>query len=184
MGWSDCGTDSKGRPIGYAHRAICDHPGCKKKIDRGLAYACGGMHGENEGDCEDYFCDEHLFSVEDPDERLHSARLCEACKNLWNEHLVEDLVERVKELEAEQPEAAHGHGCPAQQGNALPSPASKAYRLVEAALSLAVEELPHTCSKSEGFFTRFFRNPVREKAKEALTALPALKPQAQGGGTL
>lgn len=60
MGWSDCGTDSKGRPIGYAHRATCDHPGCNKQIDRGLAYACGGIHGEDPG-CEGYFCGDHLF---------------------------------------------------------------------------------------------------------------------------
>lgn len=32
-------------PIGYAWEATCDHPGCEKQIDRGLAYACGGMHG-------------------------------------------------------------------------------------------------------------------------------------------
>lgn len=99
MSWANCGTDSKGRSIGYAHEATCDHPGCDEKIDRGLAYTCGGMHGENEGDCEGYFCDKHLFSVEDPDERFHSARLCEACKHKWNEHLVEDLIEQVKELE-------------------------------------------------------------------------------------
>lgn len=104
MGWGDCGNDSQGRPIAYANQATCDHPGCEEKIDRGLAFACGGMHGENDGDCEGYFCDKHLFSVEDPDERLHSARLCETCKNHWNEYLVEDLIERIKELEAEKPQ--------------------------------------------------------------------------------
>lgn len=60
MGWANCGTDSLGRNIGYAHAGTCDHPGCKKKIDRGLAYACGGMHGEDEVSCEKYFCEEHL----------------------------------------------------------------------------------------------------------------------------
>lgn len=66
MGWANCGEDSRGRPIGYAHTAKCDHPGCKKEIDRGLSYACGGMHGFTEHGCEKYFCSEHLsFAVED-----------------------------------------------------------------------------------------------------------------------
>ena len=43
MGWGNCGTDSQGRPIGYIFEAICDHPGCKEKIDRDwvmFAVAC------------------------------------------------------------------------------------------------------------------------------------------------
>jgi hypothetical protein len=60
MGWSDCGTDSMGRPIGYAHVATCDHPGCDTVIDRGLSYACGGMHGDDVFSCEKYFCAQHL----------------------------------------------------------------------------------------------------------------------------
>lgn len=75
MGWGNCGTDSRGRPIGYCHAAHCDHPGCRARIDRGLAYACGGMHGTEclGGDdrvdwsaegvaCEGYFCAEHRRS--------------------------------------------------------------------------------------------------------------------------
>ena len=58
MGWSDCGDDSKGRPIGYGQEATCDHPECEAEIDRGLAYACGGMHGNDDG-CEGYFCGDH-----------------------------------------------------------------------------------------------------------------------------
>ncbi len=46
MGWANCGEDSQGRPIGYAHEGICDHPGCEARIDRGLEFACGGMHGD------------------------------------------------------------------------------------------------------------------------------------------
>ena len=37
MGWGDCGTDVNGRPIGYLYESTCDHPGCNKKIDRGLS---------------------------------------------------------------------------------------------------------------------------------------------------
>lgn len=59
MSWSSCGKDSKGRKIGYAHIATCDHPGCIAIIDRGLSYACGGMHGDDEVSCEGYFCAVH-----------------------------------------------------------------------------------------------------------------------------
>lgn len=64
MGWANCGEDSEGRPIGYAHPATCDHPGCDAKIDRGLSYACGGMHGTAEFDCEKYFCGKHMLIKE------------------------------------------------------------------------------------------------------------------------
>ena len=60
MGWGDCGTDSEGRCIGYLHKGMCDHPRCNAEIDRGLSYACGGMHGETEYGCEKYFCEKHL----------------------------------------------------------------------------------------------------------------------------
>lgn len=60
MDWANCGEDSKGRPIGYAHAATCDHDGCTARIDRGLAYACGGMHGEFDNACEGYFCEKHM----------------------------------------------------------------------------------------------------------------------------
>lgn len=79
MGWADCGTDSKGRPIGYGHRATCDHPGCKAKIDRGLAYACGGMHGEDPG-CEGYFCGDHLWFAENQGDTFQA---CAECVKLY-----------------------------------------------------------------------------------------------------
>lgn len=78
MGWANCGTDSHGRPIGYAHAATCDAPGCTESIDRGLAYACGGMHGDNdpEGSCEGYFCEAHrLFDL--PGDA--NAFVCQSC---------------------------------------------------------------------------------------------------------
>lgn len=92
MGWANCGTDSKGRSIGYAHLARCDHPGCRAKIDRGLAHACGGMHGEqaltrddmfNDYACEGYFCGDHLRGVclehEDGAEYPVDVFLCFSC---------------------------------------------------------------------------------------------------------
>jgi hypothetical protein len=59
MGWS-LGFDTDwNRDIGYGVPGFCDHPGCKKEIDRGLAYVCGaepygGVHG-----CGLFFCTEH-----------------------------------------------------------------------------------------------------------------------------
>lgn len=60
MGWAFCGTDRNGREIGYGISATCDHEGCEKEIDRGLAYACGDMHGEDMYWCHRYFCPDHL----------------------------------------------------------------------------------------------------------------------------
>ena len=77
MGWGHCGTDSSGREIGYCIEATCDHPECDAPIDRGLAYACGGMHGNGglHGDdfgCEKYFCPGHMSSGS-------MDQLCESC---------------------------------------------------------------------------------------------------------
>jgi hypothetical protein len=77
MGWGDCGVDSKGRPIGYAFEAVCDHPGCNELIDRGLSYACGDMHGEDIASCDGYFCSKHrAHFVEVGGQEL---AICEGC---------------------------------------------------------------------------------------------------------
>jgi hypothetical protein len=95
MGWGNCGTDSRGRGIGYYHAARCDQPGCRARIDRGLSYACGGMHGneclggDNRIDwsamvevCDQYFCEKHLrfacLEHEDGTD-LYSPMMCSAC---------------------------------------------------------------------------------------------------------
>ncbi len=59
MSWA-VGYDTRwDRDIGYGVPAICDHPRCHGKIDRGLAYVCGGEpYGGDEG-CGLYFCEEH-----------------------------------------------------------------------------------------------------------------------------
>jgi len=77
MGWANCGEDSKGRLIGYAHEAECDFFSCFKHIDRGLSYACGGMHGEDIYSCEKYFCDEHMHYVGTPEGE--TIMICERC---------------------------------------------------------------------------------------------------------
>ena len=101
MAWGNCGTDSKGRPIGYAQGATCDEPGCKAKIDRGLSYACGGMHGDDDpaGSCERYFCDEHLVYTSLPS----AARFCRSCADQ-----VADLED---EDEDDEPPGPNGCTC-------------------------------------------------------------------------
>ena len=91
MGWGDCGTDSRGRRIGYSFSATCDHPGCDAHIDRGLSYACGGMHGEEPVEihadgtfwtsCEGYFCPDHLktWFWETRDAEGEGTDVCPAC---------------------------------------------------------------------------------------------------------
>lgn len=77
MSWARCGYDSKGRPIGYAWKALCDAAHCQAQIDRGLSYACGGMHGETTYGCENYFCENHLNVYETPEGDCIS--LCDQC---------------------------------------------------------------------------------------------------------
>ena len=96
MGWANCGEDSKGRPIGYAHDATCDHPGCTAKIDRGLSYACGGMHGDCGGQaCEGYFCQEHLHLVDKQAmgfTELDQGQLCPACLESARKEIADMVV--------------------------------------------------------------------------------------------
>ncbi|MEX5634946.1 hypothetical protein [Parafrankia sp. FMc2] len=54
--------DLDGKPAGYNVAATCEHPhGCTATIDRGLAYACGDMHGADERSCDRYVCTAHLY---------------------------------------------------------------------------------------------------------------------------
>ncbi|CAM4074632.1 hypothetical protein [Shewanella denitrificans] len=77
MGWANCGEDSNGRPIGYAIEATCDHPGCHNQIDRGLSYACGDMHGNDEIGCAGYFCERHRATHIEHDGKHH--QICNRC---------------------------------------------------------------------------------------------------------
>lgn len=61
MGWSI--GESNGRDIGYGVPAYCDHPGCGEKIDRGIAYICGGEPDGGESGCGLFFCGEHLAGM-------------------------------------------------------------------------------------------------------------------------
>lgn len=55
MGWAV--GQRNGRWIGYGVPAWCDKPGCDEKIDRGMAYICGGDFGED--GCGRFFCLAH-----------------------------------------------------------------------------------------------------------------------------
>lgn len=86
MGWANCGEDRDGRSVGYAVVAPCDDPACEKEIDRGLAYACGGMHGESEYSCEGYFCSDHMsFIFIECIAGTTGESVCAACQVSWED---------------------------------------------------------------------------------------------------
>lgn len=75
MGWAVGYDDILRRDIGYGVPAVCEHPHCLKNIHRGLAYRCGGAHGDG---CHLYFCSDHLYLDE------ANEQVCERCKQ--NKH--------------------------------------------------------------------------------------------------
>lgn len=82
MGWSI--GEFEGRDIGYGVPAICDHPDCDTRIDRGLSYVCGSNpYGEPNG-CGLFFCEKHLSFAEDDD---IEGMLCERCCEYFDEGL-------------------------------------------------------------------------------------------------
>lgn len=61
MGWSIGWDERWQRDIGYGVPAHCDHPGCRKVINRGLSYVCGeDVYGGDRG-CGLFFCEKHLI---------------------------------------------------------------------------------------------------------------------------
>jgi len=60
MGWSLGWDENWKRDIGYGVPAICDHPGCGKKIDRGLSHVCKNQQPYGGDGCGLYFCSDHL----------------------------------------------------------------------------------------------------------------------------
>lgn len=72
MGWSIGYDDNWKRDIGWGVPAYCDHPGCETKIDRGLAYVCGGEPYGGDKGCGLFFCPDHMFGV-------GRSQLCERC---------------------------------------------------------------------------------------------------------
>lgn len=77
MSWA-IGYDSNWkRDIGYGVPSICDHPGCKEEIDRGLSYVCGGYPQGGDVGCGLYFCSAHRRHF------LHGQFVCKACRKGW-----------------------------------------------------------------------------------------------------
>ncbi len=77
MGWG-YGVLPDGREVGYSVSAVCEAPSCDTAIDRGLAYLCGTMHGQDdEAGCGHYFCSEHLL-YGGPN------RQCGQCSDAWD----------------------------------------------------------------------------------------------------
>ena len=96
---------------GYGVPAICEHPDCKKEIDRGVSFACGGEPFSEHG-CDRYFCEKHfdwVYFKEDGSRCRHRkdcecemAQLCERCEKgknpfpykpehpRWIKHLLTD----------------------------------------------------------------------------------------------
>ena len=79
MGWS-IGTGQNGRDIGYGVPALCDHPKCDVKIDRGISYLCGGLSWGEYG-CGLYFCDKHMPGYRKPRGSDDEVQQCTRCYN-------------------------------------------------------------------------------------------------------
>ena len=67
----------QGKDVGYLVPDVCNHESCMKRIDRGLAHACGGYPGESEYSCDGFFCSEHLFFPGEPLD--HHGAICKSC---------------------------------------------------------------------------------------------------------
>ena len=76
MSWAIGYDDKHKRDIGYGVPATCDHTGCGEKIDRGLAYVCGGEPYGGEHGCGLFFCSEHMYSLH---RKGSAVQLCERC---------------------------------------------------------------------------------------------------------
>lgn len=98
---------------GYGVPTYCEFPSCRKVIDRGISYACGGEPFSEHG-CDRYFCSKHLkhtyFNPEEEDGickheedcECESAEVCIRCAKgeasfpykqehpKWMRHLLKD----------------------------------------------------------------------------------------------
>lgn len=75
MGWAV--GEHEWRDVGYGVPAQCDHPRCRRKIDRGLAYVCGSIpYGGGHG-CGLFFCEGHRQFTHRGDD---SPSLCTHCR--------------------------------------------------------------------------------------------------------
>lgn len=96
MSWAVGFDEYWNRDIGYGVPSICDHPDCNVKIDRGLAFVCGGEPYGGENGCGLYFCPKHLTASSECHQH------CERCADgnspftpkpdtaVWVEHKLTD----------------------------------------------------------------------------------------------
>lgn len=60
MYWAIGYDENWNRDIGFSVPGVCDHPNCKKSINRGVEHVCGGEPYGGEAGCGLYFCSDHL----------------------------------------------------------------------------------------------------------------------------
>lgn len=77
MGWAIAFDTTWNRDIGYSVPSVCDYPDCNERIDRGLAYVCGGDAYGGEHGCGLFFCSKHL---EIAGKKRDYAQVCPACR--------------------------------------------------------------------------------------------------------
>ena len=66
----------EGRWSGYGVPAVCDHPDCTEKIDRGMGYLCGEEPSPEKG-CGLAFCSSHLWIGGGDDDPQMCDRCCD-----------------------------------------------------------------------------------------------------------
>ncbi len=78
MGWAIGYDDKWKRDVGYGVPAVCDHPFCSEKIDRGLANVCANQEPYGGEGCGLYFCGKHHGHSGDGEELFDC---CERCRD-------------------------------------------------------------------------------------------------------
>jgi len=102
MGYARYYSTGNRRWQGYAVAARCEHPGCRERIDRGLAYACGEPPDGGDHGCGGSFCEAHRVSV--GHEIVGGAgNLCRACYDA-----LPDEIRARLDAEDDAPAAAPG----------------------------------------------------------------------------
>lgn len=80
MYWSIGYDEHWKRDIGFGVDAICDHPGCKNEIDRGIEHVCGGEPYGGDSSCGLYFCKDHLQTNTIDNEEVPQCTQCSSGK--------------------------------------------------------------------------------------------------------
>ncbi len=76
--WSIGYDERWNRDIGFDVPATCDHPECKKTINRGVEHVCGGEPYGGDTGCGLYFCEQHI-QIKTLDVDKEQIPLCSQC---------------------------------------------------------------------------------------------------------